>query len=673
MAGEAKGAARAFLGQGLGMGWGDEAEAWLRSKLGGGEYDSELENIRNEYARYSAKHPMTAGGLEFTGGVVPGIAAMLIPGMQPAGAAALAPAAATVGKLSLGALGKMAGIGSTMGMISGAGSAEEGQRLSGASTGGMLGTVLGGAAPVAARTLGALGRWAAERTFPTEKRIASRAAGKFNTALEESGMAPRDIPLALQTDRAIGVPSVIANLSPGLVDLAETVAQRTGSGARKIEETLNRQKTGTRERTHGQVVRAINPGSYYDDEQRLVQDLRNKASGLYDAAYAHGEITDPRIMAALDAPAFKAAFQKAKQISETEMAAAKLRGEDPSKFALRDIYYPKEVKPGIFELELKTYPDVRTLDYLKRGIDANVDAGFRSGQGMSTAEAIALRDMRRTFVDIIDEQVPAYKQARAEYGGDMEVIDAMRAGMNDFNKMDHEQVMKMVAGMSTAEKDAFRTGVARGLYSTIMKPSGNFNAAQRVIGSPEMQAKLQPLFDSPAHFSLFKAALERESQLFSQANRILGGSPTGKRLQMSDQFEGDPGAGEAIATAITGGFGSSLLGLASRAVTKTQIPEKTASKLADMLMSTAPRDVAAVVRLLEQQAESVAPRAFKATAGTAGAVTGTEAAFWPSPEDKSALPADMEADVRSEIPGAQEEAGLSDIEADIEKDLKARP
>ncbi len=27
-------AARAFLGQGLGMGWGDEAEAWLRSKLG---------------------------------------------------------------------------------------------------------------------------------------------------------------------------------------------------------------------------------------------------------------------------------------------------------------------------------------------------------------------------------------------------------------------------------------------------------------------------------------------------------------------------------------------------------------------------------------------------------------------------------------------------------------
>jgi hypothetical protein len=667
MAGEATGAARAFLGQGLGMGWGDEAEAWLRSKLGGGEYDSELENIRNEYARYSAKHPMTAGGLEFVGGAAPGIAAMAIPGMQPAGIAALAP---TVGKLSLGALGKMAGIGSTMGMISGAGSAEEGQRLSGASTGGMLGTVLGGAAPVAARTLGALGRWAAERTFPTEKRIASRAAGKFNTALEESGMAPRDIPLSLQSDRAMGVPSVIANLSPGLVDLAETVAQRTGSGARKIEETLNRQKTGTRERTHGQVVKAINPGNYYEDEQRLVKDLRNKASGLYDAAYAHGEITDPRIMAALDTPAFKAAFQKAKQISETEMATAKLRGEDPSKFALRDIYYPKEVKPGVFELELKTYPDVRTLDYLKRGIDANVDAGFRNGQ---TAEASALRGMRRSFVDIIDDQVPAYKAARAEYGGDMEVIDAMRAGMNDFNKMDHEQVMKMVAGMSTAEKDAFRTGVARDLYSTIMKPSGNFNAAQRVIGSPEMQAKLQPLFDSPAHFRLFKTALERESQLFIQANRILGGSPTGKRLQMSDQFEGDPGAGEAIATAITGGFGSSLLGLASRAVRKTQVSEKTASKLADMLMSTDPHDVATVVRLLEQQAESVAPRAFKATAGTAGAVTGTEAAFWPSPEDKSAPAADIEADLRSEVPGAQEEVGGADIEADIEKDLKARP
>ena len=34
MVDKVKGAARAFLGQGLGMGWGDEAEAFFRSRLG---------------------------------------------------------------------------------------------------------------------------------------------------------------------------------------------------------------------------------------------------------------------------------------------------------------------------------------------------------------------------------------------------------------------------------------------------------------------------------------------------------------------------------------------------------------------------------------------------------------------------------------------------------------
>ena len=46
------GAARAAIGQGLGMGWGDEAEAWLRSRLPGSKgYDAELSQINREYAQ----------------------------------------------------------------------------------------------------------------------------------------------------------------------------------------------------------------------------------------------------------------------------------------------------------------------------------------------------------------------------------------------------------------------------------------------------------------------------------------------------------------------------------------------------------------------------------------------------------------------------------------------
>ncbi len=253
------------------------------------------------------------------------------------------------------------------------------------------------------------------------------------------------------------------------------------------------------------------------------------------------------------------------------------------------------------------------------------------------------------------------------------MIDAMRAGMNEFGKMDHEQIAKMVSGMSQAEKEAYRTGVARNLYSKVMDPSGNFNAAQRIIGSPETQAKLQPLFDSPAHFDLFKNALEREAQLFGQANKILGGSQTGKRMQMRENLEGDEGIGQAIGQAVTGGFINSLTGLAARTLGKATITEKTADKMARMLMSKDPSEVAAVVQALERQAAGAAPKAVRSTGAERGAVMGTASAVWPSPTEAleqapgSSLMQELSAEEQ------QQPAGMSQLMRDLAaEDAKTR-
>jgi hypothetical protein len=413
-------------------------------------------------------------------------------------------------------------------------------------------------------------------------------------------------------------------------------------------------------------VKGLDPGDYHADEQRLVENLRNNAKTVYDNAYSHGDVDDPRIIEALKDPQFQAFWTKARGIAETEKRAAALRGEDTKKFDLPEIYKPsgKRDANGNEILELHKLPDVRTLDYIKRGIDATVDAGFR-GQGMSSAEANALRQLRREFVNAIDENVPAYKAARSQYSGDMEVLDAMRAGMNDFGKMDHEQISKLVTGMSEAEKEAFRTGVARDLYAKIMTPSGNFNAAQRIIGSPEMQAKLQPLFESPAHFDLFRNAMEREAQLFGQANKVLGGSQTGKRTQMREALEEGSGAGEAIAGALTGGFWSSLTGIASRAIRSNTMTEEMADKLATMLMSKDPKEVAAVVKLLENYAQEAAPKAAAATRKELGATTGAAVSALPAPSGGEAT-ANIESEGETSATDKLVNSG-PDIEADLGK------
>jgi hypothetical protein len=616
--------ARAFLGQGLGMGWGDEGEAWLRSKLGGRPYEQALQQIRQEYAQYARENPATAMAAEFAGGMAPAVGMMFIPGAQPA-------AVAQAQRSTVGALGRLAALGGATGAVSGAGSATEGERGTGAVVGGTLGTIIGGGAPVVLRSTKSAGQWLRDRLAPTEATIASRAGEKMTRAMRESDLTPQQIEQMMAKDRAMNVPSTLANVDGAMADLAEAVAQRTGKGTRKVEKTLTQQKTGARERTYQQVSKGLQPGDYYTDEANLVKELRSRAQTVYDDAYAQGDVDDPRIVEALKNPQFQQFFQKARSIADTEAMAAKLRGEDPSKFALPEIYKPsgKFTESGAEVLELTRLPDVRTLDYIKRGIDATIESGF-AGKGLSKTEASALRDLRKVFVNAIDENVPAYRDARKAYAGDMEVIDAMRMGMDDFKNLDHEQVIKLVSGMGNAEKEAFRTGVARNIYGQIMGTSQNRNAASNIINNVETTAKLQPLFDDPAHFRLFKAALEREAQLFQQANQILGNSRTQKRKIMAEGLDESQGVGQAMVQGAFGNFSGALSGLATRFANSATITPQVADKLADMLMAKNPAEVASVVKFLEDYAAGQVPKAVKATAGEAGAVMGaTTSAFNP--------------------------------------------
>lgn len=656
------GGARAMLGQGLGMGWGDEGEAWLRSKLGEGKYEDLVQQIRDEYAQYSSENPFSSGALEFGGGMAPAVAMMLTPGGQPA--AVTQAARATAGPLARIANSPMARsifAGGTTGAVAGAGTATEEDRGSGAGSGALMGTALGAAIPVAMRTGKGGYNWLKERLMPTPQGIQDRASAKMLDALKQAQLTPQQIEAVMKKDASMRVPSTVANVDPAMVDLAEAVAQRVGTGRQKVAKTLNEQKQGIRERTYGQVKTGLKPGDYYADEDRLVKELRDFAGTAYDDAYNVGSVNDPKIMTILEQPEVKSVYDLARQIANGEANLAKVRGQDPSKFKLEPLY----IADAEGNIKVASIPDVRTLDYMKRAMDAMVKSGFSSPDATVKTQANTLKQMRNELRDRLKTVVPEYDTALSKYAGDMEVIDAMRTGMEKFRGMDHEEVAKLVKAMSPSEKEAFRTGVARDIYGQIMGPSSTRNSAQNIIGSPEMQQKLMPLFDDPAHFNLFKAALERESQLFNQANSILANSSTARRSQMNQALEGDNSMGEAIGNAITGGFWSSLTGLAAKAAKSTTMTQDTADKLAEMLMSKNPAEVAATVKVLEDFAKKNAPREARASKAEIGTTMGTASAIYPSPAPKEQAP-DINADIEA-IP--VDIKGAPDIEADIEAEL----
>ena len=110
----------------------------------------------------------------------------------------------------------------------------------------------------------------------------------------------------------------------------------------------------------------------------------------------------------------------------------------------------------------------------------------------------------------------------------------------------------------------------------------------------------------------------------------------------------------------SGGFGGSLSNLAIKALRNTEMSEKTASKLADMLMEKDPHKVAASVKLIEDYANRAAPKAEALKATEAGLIGGSAASIYPAPESPEKTP-NLEEDLSS----------MPDIQGpDIEEDIK---
>jgi hypothetical protein len=374
-----------------------------------------------------------------------------------------------------------------------------------------------------------------------------------------------------------------------------------------------------------QVKSKLKNVNYYDQENLLLEELRKNAAPAYKKAYAFGAVDDPRIMDILEDKDFKAAYDIAIDIASkaarSARNSAKTNGTpfDENDFKIVDL----NVEGAI--------PDVRTLDYVKRGIDDLLNP--KSQQGIAGARENELRKLKNVFIDVIDEVtedangVSYYRDARKIYRGDKEVLDAMEMGLKEFPSMAPEQVKRMLNDLSAAESETFVIGATRSILDRITKPRGNSNYALNVINAPDDAAKLKMLFPDAGQegFDLLEAALRRESQLYKQSNKILGGSPTKSRQAGVAQMESGEGIGDALAAGLetTVSPTSMLLRLVTNALRSAKLPGAVQENMAKKLMSSNPEDVSSVVKALQKfQAKNV-PKVINLNTNEVLAVSGT--------------------------------------------------
>ena len=636
------------VGQGLGLGFGDEAIARVRAKMEGRPYEEVVKEEREAYQRFQEKNPFTALGTELVSGIVPTVGMALIPGAGTPGAVmgagrmgmAASKLSQYMPRFMKGPMGKAAGTAAATGAVAGAGSAVEGERTGGATEGAVTGAILG---PTVAKgiQLGGKGITAVKNAIrPSPGAVEQRATNKVLEAMGRDEMDPAALRAKMLADQKLGVQSTILDAAPSLSTLGEAVVTRPGPGRKILGTGLNERLEGGREAAASRALKDIGKGvDYTAQEDKLIGTLRSNANNLYDTAYAHGSVDDTRILKVLEDDTFKKAFKEAQAISSKEARAAELRGEDPSRFKLNDIY---DLDKDGNMISVGKIPDVRTLDYIKRGIDALIDKGYK-GEGMGKAEANALKDLRKAYIGVIDQNVPEYAVASAKYAGDMEVLDALRLGRTDYlsPKMLPAEAKKLVDGMSEAERDALRAGVAQSLLTKVMDSPQQINAAQRIIGAPATRKRLEALFQDPNEYKVFEAALQRESELFRNAQDIVRGSRTANKTEALKDLKAGNGifdiAGEAVDIA-SGSPGSVVGRVLKYLQARTSLDEKTAGEVAKMLKSGTTQEVDDTLKRLEASSakfledKNTSARRLKTTSGTVGAAAPTTRMVADEPE-----------------------------------------
>ena len=539
--------------QGLTMGFGDEFEATVKSLLTKTPYEQNISALRFSKEEFERQKPMQALASE-VGGSIP---TALLGGYGAVNIASRIPQAANlISKIptTLKAFGGAAGAGGVSGAITGAGTASEGERQKGAIESAIMGTVLGPAALGGIKLGGSVLGTVVDKTgintavknivdatkdIPIVKSITGKTAEYFNLgedaiqrradtkiiqALQRDNMSLSSIRETMDAIRKSGYkPETILEFGgKATKQLGETVASYPG--ARAVAETMvESRKTGAANRilTDFQDAFKINA-----DPVKLADDLINArnaaASPLYKTAYEKGAlIGGKQIDQLMQDPAFKRAYDRASRLAQREVDA---EGNIIGK-ALPEL----KDSGNVFDLE--------TINFIKRGIDAEINYSKLPTSGLEKTEVDSIKKLRNVFMTNVDSQAPVeYKQARQAFAGPTQVYEAIEDGKKFFDT-DARQLRKIYDGLGASEKDGFAIGAYDAIRTKINSGNDGIDLVKRTFGAPEKRDQIKILIGDDA-FNTLESQLKRESTMRSTDVRLLGSSQTQPRQVAQAEFEG---------------------------------------------------------------------------------------------------------------------------------------
>jgi len=543
-------------------------------------YDKALTQGRGEQNAIQERNPVAYGTGQVAGAILPGsglvsggakLASKMPKTMGFLNAARVPTAAGRLAVRSAPAAGAGAVSGGVYGYASGTGGNE--QRSENAQSGALIGGALspvGVAAgrvlsPLAARAMKAfrsIGKSAPEVATTSVREIAEtatkpalpavssgqevQALGKVEQSLRQAFPDEMQYQSALQAYKQ-GDESLVELASAPLRNRAKGAAQFP-SGQQRAEQFFDEKMSGVGARAEQAIAKNVSgTKAFYATIDDIFEAGRKKAKPFYDKSES---VVIDEASPVLQTPEIK-----------TALAAARRK-------------YPSE---------LKDFPDnsIKALDYTKRVIDDQIGEAERKGQGNFVRSR---RSIKNDLVEVMDEASPDYKKARAESGDYLSLTKAMDDGLG-FDSLDPELLAKNYAKLTDAEKNAFKSGVAKSLYNKIDKGG---NPYKQTMGDPAKTKRLTKIL-SPAEYKKLDSDMKAEDRLFKIRNEVLGGSPSVSKAVAAADIAG---ASDEIVSIASGGgaLGAAKSGIVS--VIKKRLSglsDETAGRISDILYETDPQ------------------------------------------------------------------------------------
>lgn len=501
------------VGQGVTFGFWDEAEAAARALATGRPYGEEVEKVRGSMRQFREAYPKTALASEVIGGIaVPGA------GLARAAQAGVRGARTLAGSAAL------------QGALQGAGTAEGGvgERTAGAVTGGILGGSIG---YLTGQAAGA-GRAMLSRKMQGGGALPEAGIPEVVRRAQEAGIA--DLPAALQQAASRSPETTVMDvLGTEGVRLASGIRTLGGEGGNIVEGAMRQRLETTPQRMQQAAFstgrRAENVAQTVDD---IIAQRRQAANPLYEAALGavdeQGQrtampIVNESVENMLKRPLFQRAVKQA---------------EDFAKNAGQPIQY-MDVEGGRVPVRTPEF-----LDNVKKALDDMIYNGRRMGEGGFGPGALAqAKELRSSYVQMLDELIPGYAEARAAYAGPTALKSALEDGLEAGRKrLNPEELARDVADLADSEREFFQRGYINGLRQLI--DEGRLRPSQ--VQTPAFAQRMDAVFG--AEGQAVTEALREQVQLTGTASRILQGSPTAERLADVAELQGRPVSGDVVRT-----------------------------------------------------------------------------------------------------------------------------